>query len=171
MKNLNPLYNLTEGIGTGAAIGGLVGGTLGGVTYAGAEWYAYFLKQLISVIESAKSPLEVKKWFDENIIQNNDVFTRRKFLEPGMDNYGYVDQRSGVMISKQVRNLGKRIYDTIDSVINNKNTNWKPVLLKYCKKELMLYRLRNGFGSAMLPIAGAAVGAAFGGAMSDINSL
>ena len=168
MKNLNPIYILNESMATGATIGGLVGGTIGIGTAAGSEWYAYFLKQLINVINQAESPLQVKKWFNENIIQNNDIFTRRHFLKPGMDTSGYVDQKTGAIVSKQTRNLGKRINDTIDSVISNKTANWKQVLLKYCKKELLLYRISYGFRSFALPVAGAAAGAAIGNAMSDI---
>jgi len=162
MKNLNPLYCLNESAVVGGAIGAGIGSLAGSGVYALGEWYAHFLKELIIVIRNAENPFEVKKWFNENIIQNNDIFTRRHFLKPGMDSHGYVDKNTGLMTSTQRRNLGMRINDAINSVMDNNTQNWKEVLLKFCKKELLLYRVANGIGAAGLTIGGAALGAALG---------
>lgn len=155
MKNINPLYLIKENIAIGAGLGAMAGGGF----YAIGEWYAKFLKDLIIVIKNAESPLQVKKWFNENIIQNNDIFTRRRFLDPGMDSHGYVDKRTGVMTSVQMKNKGLKIQDAINSAIENNTDNWKEMLLKFCKKELYLHRVALGVGAVGLGIGGAALGA------------
>lgn len=129
MKNLLEDYDID---GEKAVFGGTVGAGIGAVGYGLDEWYLHWVKQLRTVVINAKTPQEVKEWYDKNITEDDSViFTRKNALKS--DYYSRVLSR----------------------MCENNDPKWKVKLLKRLNKMIWVTRL----GSAASAVGMGAYGA------------